>query len=113
MIRGEIWWVDLGIPFGSEPGYKRPVVVIQEDSFNKSRIQTVIVASVTSNLSLADAPGNVYLEKEESKLPKDSVINISQIVTLDKQRLIEKAAILPSTLMIEVDYGLRIILNMQ
>jgi len=113
MIRGEIWWVDLGIPFGSEPGYKRPVVIIQDDSFNKSKIQTVIVASITSNMNLVDAPGNVYLEKEESKLSKDSVINISQITTLDKQRLIENISILSPSTMNEIDYGLRIILNIQ
>ena len=111
MIRGEIWWVDLGIPFGSEPGYKRPVVIIQDDSFNKSKIQTVIVASITSNMNLVNAPGNVYLEKEESKLLKDSVINISQITTLDKQRLIENISILSPSTMNEIDYGLRIILN--
>ncbi|MBI9097516.1 MAG: type II toxin-antitoxin system PemK/MazF family toxin [Spirochaetaceae bacterium] len=111
MIRGEIWWVDLGIPFGSEPGYKRPVVIIQDDSFNKSKIQTVIVASITSNMNLVNAPGNVHLEKEESKLLKDSVINISQITTLDKQRLIENISILSPSTMNEIDYGLRIILN--
>lgn len=66
MIRGEIWWADLGIPFGSEPGFKRSVIVVQDDAFNKSKIGTVIVTSVTSNLNLVDAPGNVYLAEEES-----------------------------------------------
>jgi len=113
MIRGEVWWVDLGIPFGSEPGYKRPAIILQDDSFNKSKIKTVIVASITSNMNLSDAPGNVYLEKDESKLPKDSVINISQITTLDKQRLIKKVSVLSPSTMNEVDYGLRIIFNIQ
>jgi mRNA interferase MazF len=70
MIRGEIWWADLGIPFGSESGFKRPAVIIQDDAFNRSNIQTVIVTSITTNLNLADAPGNVYLEKDESGLSK-------------------------------------------
>lgn len=113
MTRGEIWWVDLGIPFGSEPGYKRPILIIQDDSFNKSKIQTVIVASITSNLNLSDAPGNIYLEKEKSKLSKDSVINISQIITLDRQRLLEKVSLLSQTTMNEVDYGLRLIFNLK
>jgi len=113
MIRGEIWWADLGIPFGSEPGFKRPVVIIQDDAFNKSQLQTVIVASITTNVDLADAPGNVYLEKKESGLPKDGVINISQIATIDKRRLTEKVCVLSQSTTTEVDYGIRLILNLQ
>ncbi len=113
MIRGEIWWADLGLPFGSEPGFKRPVVIIQDDSFNKSKIQTVIVASITTNLNLADAPGNVYIESEESGLSKVGVINISQISTIDKRRLIERVKILPSSIMEELDFGIKIILNIR
>lgn len=113
MTRGEIWWADLGIPFGSEPDFKRPVVVIQDDSFNRSKIQTVIVLSITTNLYLADAPGNVYIEKEGSGLPKSGVVNISQISTLDKKRLIEKIGIISQSSMAEIDYGLKLILNIQ
>jgi len=113
MIRGEIWWADLGVPFGSEPGFKRPIVVIQDDSFNKSKIHTVIVSSITTNLHLADAPGNVYLEKKETGLSKDGVVNISQISTLDKKRLTEKAAVLSPGSMAEIDYGLKLILSIQ
>ena len=113
MIRGEIWWVDLGIPFGSEPGFKRPVVVIQSDAFNKSKIQTVIVAVITTNLNLADAPGNVYLEKDESGLPKHGVVNVSQIVTIDKQRLVEKVQCLPSDVISEINYGLKLVFDIQ
>ena len=112
MIRGELWWTDLGMPLGSEPGFRRPVLVIQEDAFNKSRIQTVIVASLTTNLNLAEAPGNVYLSKEISGLTKDGVVNLSQISTIDKQRLYNQIGILPSELMSRVDSGLRLILNL-
>ncbi len=113
MIRGEIWWTDLGISFGSEPGFKRPVVIIQDDAFNKSKIQTVIAASITTNLDLAGAPGNVYVGKDESGLSKDGVINVSQIATLDKRRLIDKVCVLSQGTMAEVDYGIRLILNLQ
>lgn len=111
MIRGEIWWADLGIPFGSEPGFKRPVIIIQDDSFNRSRIQTVIVASITTNLSLADAPGNVYLESEETGLPRNGVLNISQLSTIDRRRLTEKVSVLSQSSMSELDYGLKLVLN--
>ncbi len=113
MIRGDIWWVDLGVPFGSEPGFKRPVVLIQDDSFNRSNIQTVIVASITTNLKLADAPGNIYIETEESGLTQNGVINISQISTIDKQRLIEKVSRLPASTLSEIDFGLKMIFNIQ
>ncbi len=102
MIRGDIWWVDLGVPFGSEPGFKRPVVLIQDDSFNRSNIQTVIVASITTNLKLADAPGNIYIEPEESGLPKNGMINISQISTIDKKRLTQKVSRLPHSTIHEI-----------
>lgn len=113
MIRGEIWWADLGIPFGSEPGFKRPIVIIQDDSFNRSRIQTVIVVSITTNLNLADAPGNVYAEPKESGLPKSGVINISQISTIDKSRLIERVKMLPPRVMEEIDLGIKMIFSIK
>jgi mRNA interferase MazF len=111
MTRGEIWWVDLGIPFGSEPGYKRPVVIIQDDSFNRSKIKTVIVASITTNLELANAPGNIYLESDESGLPKQGVINVSQISTIDKNRLIKKVRLLSYEIISEINFGLKTIFN--
>ncbi len=113
MIRGEIWWADLGIPFGSEPGFKRPVVIIQDDAFNRSQIQTIIVVSITTNLDLTDAPGNVYLKREESGLSKDGVINISQISTIDKRRLTDKVCVLSQSTMAEIDYGVKLILSLQ
>ncbi|MGB3202610.1 MAG: type II toxin-antitoxin system PemK/MazF family toxin [Nodosilinea sp.] len=107
MHRGEIWWAELPEPVGSEPGYRRPVVVVQDDTFNQSRINTVIVVIVTSNLQLANAPGNVLLPRGASGLPKDSVANVSQIFTIDKQFLAERIGSLPEALQQELDEGLR------
>ncbi|PKA14312.1 type II toxin-antitoxin system PemK/MazF family toxin [Leptospira haakeii] len=112
MIRGEIWWVDLGIPFGSEPGFRRPVLIVQDDSFNESNINTVIVISITSNLNLAEAPGNVSLSKKDSNLSKDSVVNVSQTVTLDRERFLNKAGKLRSNKMSEVEEGLKLVLGL-
>ena len=88
--QGEVFWADLGRPSGSGPGYRHPYVVIQNDLFNRSRINTVILCAVTSNLRLAEAPGNVLLSKGEANLPKRSVVNVSQVFTLDKSDLGEK-----------------------
>ncbi|PSB21680.1 type II toxin-antitoxin system PemK/MazF family toxin [Phormidesmis priestleyi ULC007] len=110
MYRGEIWWANLPEPVASEPGYRRPVLVIQDDTFTQSRINTVIVAVITSNIQLAEAPGNVLLPHEASGLPRDSVANVSQILTLDKTFLVERIGSLPDYLQEEVDEGLRIIL---
>lgn len=85
--QGEIWWADLGEPIGSEPGYRRPVLVVQGDTFNKSRIATVVCVVLTSNLNLAEAPGNVLLTAGKTNLEKDSVANVSQLVTIDQQVL--------------------------
>ncbi|UOG49293.1 type II toxin-antitoxin system PemK/MazF family toxin [Leptospira noguchii] len=109
MIRGEIWWVDLGIPFGSKPGFKRPVLIIQDDSFNQSNISTVVSIVITSNLNLSEAPGNVLISKKESSLSKDSVVNVSQIVTLDKERFIKRAGKLKSSKINEVETGLKLV----
>jgi mRNA interferase MazF len=110
--RGDIFWGDLGIPQGSAPGYRRPVVVVQSDAFNRSRIATVLVAVLTSNLDLARAPGNVLLPRSASKLEKDSVINISQILTLDKDQLDPKAVShLPKALLEDLGAGLRLVLG--
>lgn len=112
MTRGEIWWADLPEPRGSEPSFRRPVLVIQANSFNRSRIQTVIVAVISSNLRLADAPGNVLLPASVSGLPRDSVVNVSQLLTLDRDFLTEAVSKLPGRLMAEVDAGLRLVLEL-
>ncbi len=111
--RGEIWWADLGEPRGSEPGYRRPVLVIQADSFNRSRIQTVIVALITGNLELAAAPGNIALPARSSGLPRDSVVNVSQVLTLDRDFLTEQVGALSSRLQRLVDEGLRLVLQLE
>ena len=90
MTRGELWWVDYGIPFGSEPEFQRPVIILQNDFFNTSKIHTIIVIPLSTNLLLADVPGNVFFDKKESQLSKDSVILVSHIGVVDKQRMIEK-----------------------
>lgn len=88
--QGEIYWVDLGQPSGSEPAYKHPHIVIQNNLFNTSNINTVVICALTSNIKRAQAPGNVLLKKGEANLPKKSVVNISQIYTVNKSNLIEK-----------------------
>jgi len=92
---GDIWWAELGEPGGAAPGYRRPVVVIQGEAFNRSRIGTVVCVSLTSNMRWADAPGNVRLGAHETGLPKDSVANVSQLVTLDRADLVDRAGALP------------------
>jgi mRNA interferase MazF len=110
MYRGEIWWANLPAPVGSEPGYRRPVLVIQDDTFNQSLIGTIIVVMITSNIQLAVAPGNVSLPRSVSGLSRDSVANVSQILTVDKTFLVERIGSLPDYLQEEVDEGLRTIL---
>ena len=110
--RGEIWWASLPEPQGSGPGFRIPVVVIQSNSFNESRIRTVIVAVITSNLRLADAPANVLLSTGESRLPRDSVINVSQILTLDKSFLTERVSMLPTGVMERINAGLELALDL-
>ena len=110
--RGEIWWADLPEPRRSEPGYRCPVLVIQSDAFNRSRIQTAIVAVITTNLDLADAPGNVLLPARSAGLRRDSVVNVSQLLTLDRGFLTEHAGTLPPRLQLAVDEGLRSVLQL-
>jgi mRNA interferase MazF len=112
VARGEIWWADLGEPRGSEPGYRRPVLVISSDAFNRSQIGTVIVAAVTSNVALAHAPGNVRLTAREARLSRESVVNVSQLLTLDRTLLMEKAGRLPASKLTDVDAGLRLSLSL-
>lgn len=107
--QGDVFWVDLGIPSGSAPGYRHPHVVVQNNLFNQSRINTVVVCAITSNLQRAKAPGNVLLRKGEGNLPKESVVNISQIVTVDKTDLVEKIGSLPTKRISQIIEGLRLL----
>lgn len=90
IAQGEVWWADLDAPTGSGPGFRRPVVVVQSDAFNRSRISTVVCVAVTSNLKWADAPGNVLLEAKATGLDRSSVANVSQVVTVDKTTLTDR-----------------------
>ena len=110
MKRGEIWWASLQKPVGSEPGYRHPVLIIQADAFNRSRINTVIAAVITSNVRLAQAPGNVRLPKQASGLKKESVVNVTQLITLDKSFLSERVGRITSCKQREVEEGLRLVL---
>jgi mRNA interferase MazF len=112
MKRGDIWWADLGVGRGSQPAKRRPVLVVQSDPFNASRIGTVMVATITSNLRLADAPGNVRISKRSTKLPRDSVVNVSQVVTLDRSMLASLVGSLTPRVMGDVDEGLRLALGL-
>ena len=112
MKRGEVWWTSLPEPTGSGPEFRRPVLVIQSNPFNESRIATVVVAAVTPNLALADAPGNVRVSKAESGLPKASVVNVSQVITLDRTLLTARVKLLPSKAMQQVSAGLQLVLGL-
>lgn len=112
MRRGELWWASLPEPTGSGPGFRRPVVVVQADSFNASRIRTVIVAIVTSNLRLAEAPGNVALKARTTRLRRDSVANVSQLITLDRNLLTSRIGRLPAAQLQQLDEGLRLVLEL-
>lgn len=110
--RGEIWWGSLPEPAGSEPGGRRPVLVVQTNQFNESGLRTVVVLTITSNLRLAGAPGNVRCPARETGLPRESVVNVSQAATVNKTRLTERVGVLPSSLMNEVEAGLRLLLGL-
>lgn len=110
--RGEIWWADLPELNGSSPGYRRPVVIIQSDGFNKTNLNTSIVLMITTNLELAKMRGNVLLKKRQSGLPKESVVNVTQIFTLDKILLLEYIETLSDKKMEQVDKGLRLVLSL-
>ena len=113
MRRGEVWWADLPRPTGSGPGYRHPIVIVQSDHFTVSGISTVIVVTFTSNLRLADAPGNVLVSREDSSLRQDSVINVSQVLTIDKSVLTERVGNLPNSVMSSVETGLLEILGLE
>ena len=108
--RGEIWWAELGDPPGSGPGLRRPVLIVQSDAFNRSRIRTVVAVVVTSNLRLVDAPGNVLLPAKASGLPKDSIANVSQVITLDRDFLSQRAGRVRGAILSDVESGLRLVL---
>jgi mRNA interferase MazF len=109
--RGEVWWwASLGDPSGSGSGLRRPVVIVQADEFNESAIRTVLYVAVTSNLRVGEAPGNVRLTRRASGLNKDSVANVSQVITTDKQFLTQRIGRLASATLHEIDAGLRLVL---
>lgn len=111
--RGEIWWASLPAPAGSGPGFRRPLLIVSANAFNESRIRTVIAVVITSNLRLADAPGNVRLPAKRAGLTRASVANVSQLITVDKLTLGQRAGRLPQKLMAEVDQGIRQVLALQ
>lgn len=111
MNRGEIWWASLEEPSGAGPGFRRPVVIVSSDEFNQSLIKTIVVVTVTSNLKLAEAPGNFKISKAKSGLSKDSVVNISQVITLDKSFLTERVGKLSSKYVRLLNDGLRLVLD--
>lgn len=112
VARGEIWWADLDEPRGSEPGHRRPILVVQADAFNRSRLRTVIGVALSTNSRLLDAPGNVLLPVGRTGLPRDSVANVSQILTLDKDYLVDRAGRIPMKLMARVATGMRLVLDL-
>ena len=113
MQRGEIWWANLSNePTGSSPGFRRPVMVLQTDRLNQSQLSTVVVVTITSNLNYAKALGNVLLQPIESGLPLESVVNASQIQTIDKSQFIERVGQLPSSTVEKIGHGLRRVLEL-
>jgi len=111
MTRGEIWRAEFGIPYGSEAGYNRPVLIVQDNSFNESRIKTIIVLPLTTNLRLLDAPGNVLIRNKESKLSHDSVILVAQLYAIDRSRLREKISKISKETMEQVEIGMKLVLG--
>jgi mRNA interferase MazF len=111
--RGSVWWADLGEPHGSRPAKSRPVLVVQDNSFNASGLNTVLVAVITSNTRIAAMPGNVFLPAPSSGLRRDSVVNVTALVTVDKRELRDAAGQLPAALMHEVDRGLAMVLGLR
>lgn len=112
LARGDIWWADLPEPQGSAPGYRRPLLIVQNDAFNRSRLRTVIAVVLTGNVRLIDAPGNVLVPAKTSGLPRDSVANVCQVLTVDRGALTERVGRLPSSLLEQVADGLRLALDL-
>ncbi len=112
MIRqGDVYWINLRKPVGSAPGYRRPFIVVQNDTFNASRIRTTVVCALTTNLARSDAPGNVLIKKGEAGLPGDSVINITQVATVDKSELMDRAGRVPPSRLQAVIRGINLLLT--
>lgn len=112
MRRGEVWWAALGRPFGSAPGYRRPVLILQIDEFNESPIRTAVVVAITSNARLAAAPGNVLCSRRDTRLSKSSVVNVSQVATIDKGALLERVGVLAAAKFKRVEDGVRLVLGL-
>ncbi|PYV15120.1 MAG: mRNA interferase MazF2 [Acidobacteria bacterium] len=110
--RSEIWWANLPPPSGSEPGFRRPVLIVQTDGFNQSRFRTLVAVALTSNVRLADSPGNVMLPRLETGLREDSVVNVSQLTALDKNWLEARISACPGYLLRRVEAGLRLLLGL-
>jgi mRNA interferase MazF len=111
IAQGEVWWTDLGEPAGSEPGFRRPVVVVQGDAFNRSSLRTVVCVSLTSNVRWAEAPGNVLLPARATGLQRDSVANVSQLVTVDRDALTERVGALSASSLELVLAGIDVVLG--
>jgi len=109
--QGEIYWIDLGAPMGSEPAYRHPHLVIQNNLFNASNIATVVVCALTSNIKRADAPGNVLLQKGEANLPQKSVVNISQVFTVNKSELVDKIGHVSQKRLLEILDGIQLLIE--
>ena len=112
IARREVWWADLDVPRGSEPGFRHPILIVQADAFNRSRLRTILGVILTSNMRLLDAPGNTLLSAASTGLPKDSVANVTQIVTLDESYLAARVGQVSRKLMAHVDSGLRRVLDL-
>jgi mRNA interferase MazF len=110
--RGEIWWADLAEPRGSEPGFRHPVLVLQADSFNRSRLSTIVGLVLSSNARLLDAPGNVLIPAGDSGLPRDSVANVTQFVTIDRDFLEDRSGKVPGRILARVEAGVRLVLDL-
>jgi mRNA interferase MazF len=113
MTRGEIWWVDFGIPVGSDLEFKRPVLIVQDDEFKRSTINTIVIVPFSRNLVLAEAPGNVYFEAGESGLAKDSVLVCSQINAIDRRWFIERILRVENKYFGEIEEGIKIVLGIK
>jgi len=110
VARREVWWADLDEPRESEPGFRRPILIVQADAFNRSRLRTVIGVALSSNTRLLDAPGNVLLQAASTGLPRDSVANVTQLLTIDEDYLTDRAGQVSRKLMARVESGLRLVL---
>jgi mRNA interferase MazF len=111
--RGELWWVDFGEPRGSAPALRRPAVVVQDDAYNRSRLNTVVVAGLTTNLRLAMSPGNVFVPAPAGGLWEDSVVNVTQLGAVDRRALEQRIGVLPAPLVEQVEQGLRRVLGLR